>query len=627
MKKLCLNYFLFVWVFLGLSVLFLPGNNIANAEATSTVIQANFSTNVDYWAFPGGTGGQTFTANETTLSHLKIGILSSQPAGVPGGTTNSLILNVCEVASISSTSCINTPQSADNWYSVADIQALCPSSYCNAFLDYYWTTPFNLTTGHIYYYYFSKDGTMSGLQIQVNTPDNLAGGQFIDNAGYDWQFWNYYQNTSCGDTICQTGSESCSSCPADCGTCATSMVYLFGSPNLWDNPSVYKKNQPKTFNVFWNVCSDFENINRLKLYSDLDWNFYDPGIDVIKDKTIYGSDQPCKGSLVYSNYYTGFMNNATGTAYFHLSGYDVSGNAVLTLTSNGHDWITDDTVNYIDSAMTDPLYIDLGHLPQGVQSATSTSLFYLYNFNGLNTASTTIGLYDWRHATSTGYFSSDILMATSTGFGGIVIPTPTINTNNVYKFYAITPGQPVLWSKAFTVNWSFTPQVSDVYTDYVCKPPVFDDSHICDGIDQTTSDGFTTLFGHNWGAIRCAMIYATDRTGFFFFSPSCGSLNNFKGNYDTFKKGFPFNAYFEFTGTIKSAIDTASSTGATSTIGIPFIHQNATGTNKFYIMPIISSSSASTTLGTSNNNIFRQGLIWAGWIFISFLIFLTIRKV
>jgi hypothetical protein len=508
-----------------------------------------------------------------------------------------------------------------SYRSVGDPFTSWTSGY--TYSDYHWATDNNIRLG---FFYNTVDAKITTDYYHFFAAETGCCSQKINLRLY---VLNYKPNTFCGDTICQTATEDCSSCAADCGACSSAMVYLFGSPNIWDNPTVFKRNQVKSFPVFWNICSDFESVNRVILYSDLTWNFYDPGMEVVKDKTIYGSDQACKGNLIYSNYYTGFNNDATGTAYFHIKEYDASGAVIKTLTSNGHSWITDTAINYIDSAMKDPFYIDLGNLPQGVQTSTSTSLFFLYNFNGLNVASTTVGLYDYRNATSTGYYSIDTFNATTTGLAGIVMPTPTINTNNIYKFYAITPGQPVLWSKAFTVNWSFTAQTSDVYTDLECTPNMFDDSHICDGIDQTTSDGFSTLFGHNWGSIRCASIYATNKTAFFFFTPSCNSMNSIKRNFDEFKGAFPFSAFFSFTDAMDNAIKTATtSTTTTSTIDIPFVHRiGATSTNKFYTLPVLTTSSVSNLIGTDNKNVFRLTLGYLVWLVVAFVIIVIMRKI
>jgi hypothetical protein len=429
----------------------------------------------------------------------------------------------------------------------------------------------------------------------------------------------YGQTTYCGDSICN-GTETTATCPGDCPS--PSMVMLFGSPNIWDNPTIFNKNQSKSFPVYWNLCDDYDSLNRARIYSnfpDHGSTWYDAGYDIIKDKTANGV-QACKGNLIYSSTYTGMNSDATGTAQILIAEYDSSGNVIKTITSNTHSFVSATSTNFIDNAMDNPLMIDLGSLPMGVQTATSTSLFFMYNFTGLNTASTTVGLWDYNNATSTGYYSNDLLNSTGTALAGIVIPTPTINTNKIYKFYATTPGQPTLWSATFTVNWSFTP---NVLVPYKCVPPTGNLDHVCDGIDTTTADGL----GIHWGQFKCAALYATTATGLFFFAPSCEALNYFNDQYSVFKKGFPFNVYYDLTDSINTSIDNASSTGATSTIGIPFINPNATTTNKYYIMPIISSSSVSDAIGSDNKNLFRTTLGYVGWILCAVAVYFTVRKI
>jgi len=107
--------------------------------------------------------------------------------------------------------------------------------------------------------------------------------------------------------------------------------------------------------------------------------------------------------------------------------------------------------------------------------------------------------------------------------------------------------------------------------------------------------------------------------------PGCGAINYFSSNYNTFKKSFPFNAYFDFANTVNTAINTAtSSTSTTQVFGIPFVNK---GTTSFSILPIISSSTMTNAIGSSNNTLYRTTIGFLIWIFTALLIYFTVRKV
>lgn len=166
-------------------------------------------------------------------------------------------------------------------------------------------------------------------------------------------------------------------------------------------------------------------------------------------------------------------------------------------------------------------------------------------------------------------------------------------------------------STASVISAPFIIAFSPTYGDqsYLCVEKTIATSSLC--VEETTS---------------CAVQNGLAKAGFWLTNPSCESLTSLSSSYNVFKNSFPFNAYFDLVDSINTAIDTATST-ATSTIGIPFIDQDATSSNKFIIMPVLSSSSVANAIGSTNANIFRTTIGYLIWILIAFIIYITIRKV
>ena len=147
----------------------------------------------------------------------------------------------------------------------------------------------------------------------------------------------------------------------------------------------------------------------------------------------------------------------------------------------------------------------------------------------------------------------------------------------------------------------------------VCSPPILDVSHDCDHLESTSS-------------ISCSLAKGFHVIGYYSFVPSCSSQNAFKDSYAIFKRAFPFNAFFDITDTIDTAI--ASSTASpTTTFGLPFINSHSTSSNKFYIIPVVSSSSLSNAIGHDNANTFHTTLGFIIWILAAVTVYFTVRKI
>jgi hypothetical protein len=155
------------------------------------------------------------------------------------------------------------------------------------------------------------------------------------------------------------------------------------------------------------------------------------------------------------------------------------------------------------------------------------------------------------------------------------------------------------------------------YADqYPCIDKPFDPTGLCHGMEVDDL----------LGQISCGGKYAITVSMYTLFNPSCSSLNYIQNGFSLLKKGFPFNAYFDLTDSINTAIEN-SKTATTTAIGIPFIDIHSTSTNKYVILPLISSSSVSNAIGSDNKNLFRTSLGYLIWILTAAIVFFIITKI
>lgn len=398
-------------------------------------------------------------------------------------------------------------------------------------------------------------------------------------------------------------------------------VYTFGYPYLWSlNNSIFNKNETKKFIVSWNTCDIYGEFDHAKIFASLNGELIGQGgpYDYIGVEVIYPEligPQKCSGIITYfSNPYLTLDTSDSGTIKFYLKTYDASNTVLSTAESNQLTYTTKTGTTFIDNLMENPLMIDLGSLPMGIQTATTTTLFFKYNFKGENSASTTVYLWDYVNATSTGYYTTGPFSSTGDSFWSITIPTPATSTSKLYRFLAVRPGYTYLQSEVFTVNWSFTP---GGVAGQTCSPPSYDFSHTCDDIENATS----TLFGQ----LKCSIKFGLGVAGVALFSPSCDSLYSFQNNFNSFKESFPFNTFYEFIDTIDAAIDTSLATTTGNTFSVPFIRKTATS-SEYYAIPVISTSTYPKIIGQSNYNIIRLAEEYIYWILAAVLVYFIIIK-
>lgn len=212
-----------------------------------------------------------------------------------------------------------------------------------------------------------------------------------------------------------------------------------------------------------------------------------------------------------------------------------------------------------------------------------------------------------------------------TGTSMFIIQQPSdlninTSTNLTYRFYYYhdsTDSQ----TELRTINWG---SVSDYQNKYptnddglpACLPPSYDITTICEGIDTSGTLGY----------VQCSIKYALVSASQFMFYPSCSSLYDITNNYDKFKHSFPFNTYFDLTSSISKAIDTSLSTSTTQSLSIPFIRKTATS-SEYYMLPVISSTTITNTIGTTNYNTLKLtfGFIW--WVISAVIVFLIVTKI
>ena len=457
--------------------------------------------------------------------------------------------------------------------------------------------------------------TISGYNVD-GLPYSSAGNSIDDLAVFNVQLTpaevGYLQTMSVNDAINYSPP-----------VLPSAIIYAFGYPDMWSNPTIFQRNQTKYFNIFWNVCDDYASLNSVRLQANLNGAGYDAGVNLVQPKDTFFGAQQCKGSITtFHDNYTNFDTTTSGYANFYLTEYDASNTPIKVLISNTINYITATSSNYLVSSMPDPLMIDLGNLPQGtVATASTTKLMFFYDFAGLNVASSSVCLWDYNSATSTGFCNLAPLVA-STTFGEIDIPTPHVNTHKNYQFYTISPNFNTIKSGLFGVNWSFTPVIE---TPLNCqdKSPALD--HVCDFLGKPDIIGTSTFDYSDFGShFVCAMTRASVITVAFFVQPNCSALNYFQDGFNNFQQTPPFNIFYQFTDTIESAL-ASTTVQSTTTFAVPFVH-NIGATNTIYMLPVISSSSVSNAIGTSNVSAIRVGVSYFIWLLGALIVALMIWK-
>jgi len=117
---------------------------------------------------------------------------------------------------------------------------------------------------HNYYTFYFKDAlsnyTADGYYFMLvgwNDPITNEETKYVAKAHRVSGVWYSQMAEYCGDTLCQTANENCSSCPSDCGECATNPnsndsinLFFFSNPYTFSNQSTAKVRYLYNENVF-----------------------------------------------------------------------------------------------------------------------------------------------------------------------------------------------------------------------------------------------------------------------------------------------------------------------------------------------------------------------------------------
>lgn len=182
---------------------------------------------------------------------------------------------------------------------------------------------------------------------------------------------------------------------------------------------------------------------------------------------------------------------------------------------------------------------------------------------------------------------------------------------------------------AYLTNWNGTPHpaptatinfniASSTYDDGsadlipIDLPNVIPETCLFDISECESIDGLNFYAGATCGLKKFA-IWA--------LCPDQNALDSINTSYSDIKNSFPFNAFFDLTTAVNSAV--ATSTNLNETFKMPFI--TATGT--FYMLPVLSSTSLPNLIGNTNATLFRNSLTWIFWALAGFIVFITFKKI
>jgi hypothetical protein len=188
---------------------------------------------------------------------------------------------------------------------------------------------------------------------------------------------------------------------------------------------------------------------------------------------------------------------------------------------------------------------------------------------------------------------------------------------------------------AYMTNWNGTPNLAPTATiNFNVASSTYDDGSadiipvdLPDDIADEIASGSEMFDLSECENISPLNFYDSIVCGFKKFAiwalyPSQTSLNKLNTSYTDIKASFPFNAFFDLTDTVHDAISTTT-TSMSGTFDIPFI--TATGT--FYMIPVLSSSTMPSAIGSTNATLIRNSITWVFWALAGFLIFITFKKI
>ena len=255
----------------------------------------------------------------------------------------------------------------------------------------------------------------------------------------------------------------------------------------------------------------------------------------------------------------------------------------ITIDTTSSDGATT-TLNFIYNICDDPEY-----------SAT-TSKIWIINQTGTRFTNTSFGAQDYYSAT------------TCSGTGTYTFHLEQGETGTVRAYFAYANGYGVQY---LTSGLFYLVASNNIQP---CYPPTYDIGNICAGIASSTL-----------GDIQCGLKYGLVSSGQFLFYPSCSSLNTLSTTYGQFKRSFPFNTFYDLTDSIDTAINTSLTTTTPQNFSIPFVKPTSTGA-QIYMLPVMSSTTISNSIGSTNYGVFQMTIGYIWWILIALIAFFVVVK-
>lgn len=172
--------------------------------------------------------------------------------------------------------------------------------------------------------------------------------------------------TYCGDTLCQTADENCSTCPVDCGECA-------GNPNSGDSLGLFFFSNPYTFsNQSTAIVRYLYNENIFTPYDHIEIREISPDwatSTFIATSTIIDSTGFFSSKSNGNSYFT-LTGNASTTGYVH---YEVIGHLAAYWSPTLGDVEATTTIPYVVTVNWQPTQIPT---VADILAASSTNPFY-----------------------------------------------------------------------------------------------------------------------------------------------------------------------------------------------------------------------------------------------------------
>jgi len=436
-----------------------------------------------------------------------------------------------------------------------------------------------------------NDAFIFGYSFLTSSPYNLS----MDTGGGSWWWANSFEINTL-------------QAPA-----SNDYIMPIAHYNYFENNGKFtvlvEKDQDSNWQTFFDVCDQWNSEKHYRI-----------GLDIGEDFYFDNEISTCRGSFIYSAFNTDISDISSDSPFqdenFILEECDDTGFSENCLITEYPDWLFDIYVipeviysnGFINYSGNDPLVINTSN------GSGTTTIQFQYNICEQE------GYTDSHFVLENLDTETLLEIATTTtacsGIESLELPYSKnfVNTLNARVDLVNASSSRQILGNSFKIMWQLTDQINTEE----CNMPSYNILDVCDDIPLGDSELLYNL--------KCGVKYAITATGQFLFYPSCDSLYSLKKSYDKFKDSFPFNTYYDLTDSINTAIDTSlSATSTANNFSIPFIRQTATS-SEYYMLPVMSSTTISNTIGNNNYNTFRTTVGYIYWVVVAGLIFLIISK-